>query len=164
MLRLLVIALLLANALLLGAQMLRPSEDGLSRQPASSPSYPAELAPLAAKMRSITTLQANVKQEKELAAFGDVMRAQGSLVFARPKKLVMDLSGAGGTTMILTGDQLVMHYKALGRTEIDNFNGHLIELAGDRACDLNRSACALVKRMTDDRLAPDPNRLDELAA
>ena len=38
MLRLLVIALLLANALLLGVQMLRPSEDGLPRQPASSPS------------------------------------------------------------------------------------------------------------------------------
>jgi 2-dehydropantoate 2-reductase len=51
-----------------------------------------------------------------------------------------------------------------GRTEIDNFNGHLIELAGDRGCDINRAVYALVKRMETDRLAPALHRLDEIAA
>ena len=49
-----------------------------------------------------------------------------------------------------------------GRTEIDNFNRHLIELAGDRVCDMNRAVYALVKRMTTDRLAPALHRLDEI--
>ncbi len=51
-----------------------------------------------------------------------------------------------------------------GRTEIDNFNGHLIELAGDRVCDMNRAVYALIKRMETDRLAPALHRLDEIAA
>ncbi len=52
-----------------------------------------------------------------------------------------------------------------GRTEIDNFNGHLIELAGGRvACDLNRTVYALVKRMEQQRLAPALHWLDEIAA
>ncbi len=51
-----------------------------------------------------------------------------------------------------------------GRTEIDNFNGHLIELAGDRDCERNRAVYALVKRMETDRLAPALHRLDEVAA
>lgn len=51
-----------------------------------------------------------------------------------------------------------------GRTEIDNFNGHLIDLAGDGACDLNRIVHALVKRMEQERLAPALHWLDEIAA
>lgn len=51
-----------------------------------------------------------------------------------------------------------------GRTEIDNFNGHLIELAGGRACSLNQTVCALVKRMEQERLAPALHWLDEIAA
>ena len=51
-----------------------------------------------------------------------------------------------------------------GRTEIDNFNGHLIELAGDRDCEMNRAVYALVKRMETDRLAPALHRLDEIAS
>ncbi len=51
-----------------------------------------------------------------------------------------------------------------GRTEIDNFNGHLIELAGDRVCDINRAVYALVKRMEQERLAPALHWLDEIAA
>ena len=51
-----------------------------------------------------------------------------------------------------------------GRTEIDNFNGHLIELAGSRACNLNRTVYALVKRMEQERLAPALHWLDNIAA
>ncbi len=49
-----------------------------------------------------------------------------------------------------------------GRTEIDNFNGHLIELAEGRACELNRSVHALVTRMAQQRLTPGLHRLDEI--
>jgi 2-dehydropantoate 2-reductase len=49
-----------------------------------------------------------------------------------------------------------------GRTEIDYFNGHLIELAGDREIPLNRRAYALVKRMEQERATPAPHWLDEL--
>jgi 2-dehydropantoate 2-reductase len=51
-----------------------------------------------------------------------------------------------------------------GRTEIDYYNGHLIELAGDGPCPLNRRVHALVKRMERERLAPHPNVLDKLLA
>lgn len=49
-----------------------------------------------------------------------------------------------------------------GRTEIDYFNGHLIELAGDRDIPLNRRAYNLVKRMEKERATPAPHWLDEL--
>jgi 2-dehydropantoate 2-reductase len=49
-----------------------------------------------------------------------------------------------------------------GRTEIDYFNGHLIELAGNRDIPLNRLAYDLVKRMAKERATPAPQRLDEL--
>jgi 2-dehydropantoate 2-reductase len=49
-----------------------------------------------------------------------------------------------------------------GRTEIDNYNGHLLHLAGDRPCPLNRRAYALLKRMEKERLRPALQRLDEL--
>ena len=51
-----------------------------------------------------------------------------------------------------------------GRTEIDYFNGHLIQLAGDRAIPLNRRAYALVRRMEQQRATPAPHWLDELVA
>ncbi len=51
-----------------------------------------------------------------------------------------------------------------GRTEIDYFNGHLIELAGDREIPLNRRAYALVRRMEQERATPAPHWLDELVA
>jgi 2-dehydropantoate 2-reductase len=50
-----------------------------------------------------------------------------------------------------------------GRTEIDYYNGHLIELAGDRPCPFNRRVHALIKRMERDRITPHPGALDELA-
>jgi 2-dehydropantoate 2-reductase len=49
-----------------------------------------------------------------------------------------------------------------GRTEIDNYNGHLLHLAGDRPCPLNRRAYALLKRMEEGPLQPALQRLDEL--
>lgn len=51
-----------------------------------------------------------------------------------------------------------------GRTEIDHFNGHLVALAGDHPCPLNRKACSLVKQMEAARDTPAPHRLEELAA
>jgi 2-dehydropantoate 2-reductase len=49
-----------------------------------------------------------------------------------------------------------------GRTELDNYNGHLLELAGDQEIPLNRQVYRLVKRLEQGRLAPDLHWLDEL--
>jgi 2-dehydropantoate 2-reductase len=49
-----------------------------------------------------------------------------------------------------------------GRTEIDYYNGHLLELAGDGPCPLNRRVYALVKRMERERLAPHLSVLEQL--
>ena len=51
-----------------------------------------------------------------------------------------------------------------GRTEIDNYNGHLLALAGDRPCPLNRRVYDLVRRMERDGTRPHPSALDELLA
>ncbi|MHB1571875.1 MAG: ketopantoate reductase family protein [Solirubrobacteraceae bacterium] len=49
-----------------------------------------------------------------------------------------------------------------GRTEIDNYNGHLLALAGDSPCPLNRLVYALVKRMERERLTPHLDNLRQL--
>ncbi len=49
-----------------------------------------------------------------------------------------------------------------GRTEIDYYNRHLIDLAGDRPCPLNRRVYALVKRMEQEKVRPDVSVLAEL--
>jgi 2-dehydropantoate 2-reductase len=49
-----------------------------------------------------------------------------------------------------------------GRTEVDNYNGYLIELAGDFPCPLNRLVLGLVRRMVEHRLPPGRERLEEL--
>ena len=49
-----------------------------------------------------------------------------------------------------------------GRTEIDYYNGRLIELAGDLPCPLNRRLVALVKRMERTRTPPGLVALAEL--
>jgi len=46
-----------------------------------------------------------------------------------------------------------------GRTEIDAYNGHLIRLAGDFPCPLNRAAYALVNRVVNESLAPARDHL-----
>jgi 2-dehydropantoate 2-reductase len=49
-----------------------------------------------------------------------------------------------------------------GRTEIDYYNGRLIELAGDRPCPLNQRVYDLVKRMEHERTKPGLEALDSL--
>jgi 2-dehydropantoate 2-reductase len=49
-----------------------------------------------------------------------------------------------------------------GRTEIDYYNRHLIELAGERPSPLNRRVYALVKRMEREHIAPHVGALDEM--
>lgn len=49
-----------------------------------------------------------------------------------------------------------------GRTEIDYYNGHLLELAGEGPCPLNRRVYALVKRMERERIAPHRGVLEQL--
>jgi 2-dehydropantoate 2-reductase len=49
-----------------------------------------------------------------------------------------------------------------GRTEIDYYNGHLLELAGDTPCPLNRRVYDLVQRMERERIAPRLNLLEEI--
>lgn len=49
-----------------------------------------------------------------------------------------------------------------GRTEIENFNGHLLELADGRGCELNQRVYALVKRLEQERQTPALKWLDEL--
>jgi len=49
-----------------------------------------------------------------------------------------------------------------GRTEIDNYNLHLIKLAGDRPCPLNRRVYNLIKRMEIERIPPQLEMLQEL--
>jgi 2-dehydropantoate 2-reductase len=51
-----------------------------------------------------------------------------------------------------------------GRTEVDAYNGHLIDLAGAGPCPLNRLVHALVKRMEALAIGPHPALLDELPA
>jgi 2-dehydropantoate 2-reductase len=51
---------------------------------------------------------------------------------------------------------------AAGRTEIDNYNGHLVALAGDAPCPLNRLVLALVGRMIARHLPAHVDRLHEL--
>jgi len=49
-----------------------------------------------------------------------------------------------------------------GRTEIDNYNRHLIELAGERPCPINRRVYEVVKRMERERLPATPMVIEEL--
>ncbi|MCS6850271.1 MAG: hypothetical protein NZ700_03760 [Gemmataceae bacterium] len=51
-----------------------------------------------------------------------------------------------------------------GRTEIDFYNRHLLDLADGRPCPLNRGVYNLVKRMERERQPPTRDVLDELAA
>jgi 2-dehydropantoate 2-reductase len=50
-----------------------------------------------------------------------------------------------------------------GRTEIEYYNRHLIDLAGDRPCPINRRVYDMVRRMEEQRAVPCPEALDELA-
>src|SRR5581483_10158384 len=50
-----------------------------------------------------------------------------------------------------------------GRTEIEYYNRHLIDLAGERPCPLNRRVYDLVRRMEERRVVPGMAALDEVA-
>jgi 2-dehydropantoate 2-reductase len=64
--------------------------------------------------------------------------------------------GLRGTYCSMAGDL------PLGRTEIDNYNGHLLRLANGRGCALNHRIYGLIRRMEQERLAPALARIDEL--
>jgi 2-dehydropantoate 2-reductase len=49
-----------------------------------------------------------------------------------------------------------------GRTEIDYYNRHLIDVAGERPCELNRRVYALIKQMQSERIVPRLEMLEEL--
>jgi 2-dehydropantoate 2-reductase len=51
-----------------------------------------------------------------------------------------------------------------GETEIDAYNGHLVRLAGNFPCPLNRAAVGLVTRITREGRAPRRSHLEEMAA
>ena len=65
--------------------------------------------------------------------------------------------GLRGTYCSMSGDL------PAGRTEIDYYNGHLLDLAGDDSYPLNRRVYALIKRMERDRVAPHRGVLEELS-
>ena len=48
-----------------------------------------------------------------------------------------------------------------GRTEIDNYNGHLLRVAGDRPCPLNRRVYEVMKRLERERRVPGVAVFDE---
>ncbi len=50
-----------------------------------------------------------------------------------------------------------------GRTEIDAYTGHLIRLAGDFPCPINRAALILVEKVTNESLKPQRKHLQYLA-
>ena len=51
-----------------------------------------------------------------------------------------------------------------GETEIDAYNGHLVRLAGNYPCPLNRAAVELIRRITRDGAPPRRSHLDDMAA
>ncbi|MEK7704268.1 MAG: outer membrane lipoprotein carrier protein LolA [Myxococcota bacterium] len=84
---------------------------------AAPAALPPELAAIATQMKSVTTLQAHVRQDKVLAVFAETMTSEGSLAFARPRSLWLDFGGTDGTTLVVNGDAMALRYKALARTE-----------------------------------------------
>lgn len=51
-----------------------------------------------------------------------------------------------------------------GETEIEAYNGHLVRLAGNFPCPLNRAAVRMIERITREGLAPRRGHLDDMAA
>lgn len=98
-------ALCLAAALSLGAV-------GTQNQP-----LPQSIDAFAKKMRDVQTLQTSMRQEKEIAALEETIKTTGTLAFARPQRLCMNLTGSGGTTLIIDNDRMTTIYKALNKRE-----------------------------------------------
>jgi 2-dehydropantoate 2-reductase len=66
--------------------------------------------------------------------------------------------GLRGTYCSMSGDI------QRGRSEIDNYNGHLVALAGNTPCPLNRRVCDMVKRLQSQHAPPALAVLEELLA
>jgi 2-dehydropantoate 2-reductase len=65
-----------------------------------------------------------------------------------------------GTYCSMAPDIHVKH----ARTEIDAYNGHLIRLAGEFPCSLNRATFAYIEKITSEGLRPQYHHLQDLAA
>jgi len=89
----------------------------LAPAPSVAPTVNPELAAISREMRAIFTLSAHMHQTKTLSVLDEVVESDGTLVFARPRRLAMDLAGEGGNTLIIDGDTMTMVYKALSNTE-----------------------------------------------
>jgi 2-dehydropantoate 2-reductase len=61
-----------------------------------------------------------------------------------------------GSYCSMNGDLL------LGRTEIENYNRYLIDLAGNRPCPLNRQVYDLIKRMEREQIPSSVAVLDQV--
>jgi 2-dehydropantoate 2-reductase len=66
--------------------------------------------------------------------------------------------GLRGTYCSMSGDL------PAGRTEVDYYNGHLLALAADTPCPLNRLVYRLIKRLERQPARPCPELLDALRA
>ncbi|MGH6881355.1 ketopantoate reductase family protein [Hypericibacter sp.] len=51
-----------------------------------------------------------------------------------------------------------------GETEIEAYNGHLVRLAGNFPCPLNRAAVRMIERITQERSPPRRSHLDDMVA
>jgi outer membrane lipoprotein-sorting protein len=72
---------------------------------------------IADKMRGIQSLQVRMRQTKTLSVLAETVTSDGTLTFVRPRRLVIDLAGEAGTTLIIDGDAMTTVFKALGATE-----------------------------------------------
>ena len=97
--------------------LLSPGEALADPDPATRPKLSPAIALVAEKMRAIKTLQVELREEKELKVLAEKVQARGTLVFARPRRLAIDLQGEGGTTLVIDGNTMPTVYKALKRTE-----------------------------------------------
>lgn len=88
-----------------------------SSQTITRPEIPPQLAAIAAQMRQVHNLRARVQQDKEISVLAETVHNEGTFAFERPRRLVMDFDGVGGTRLVVDGDLMALQYKSLGRTE-----------------------------------------------
>ena len=50
-----------------------------------------------------------------------------------------------------------------GRTEVENFNGHLVRLAGTHPCPLNSRSCSVINRLAREQATPGMDYLKEMS-
>ena len=74
---------------------------------------------------NVKTLVATVDQEKTISLLEEPVHTVGQLLFQRPNKLRMDFQGPNGTTLLIDGATMTMHYKALKKTETYSLAGNV---------------------------------------